>query len=206
MNYILELIVGPMFSGKTTRLIERYNELIKSGKKCIAINYALDTRYGENKIVSHDGLNIDCLSIKDLDEISIDLNDNNSDFSKAEYILINEAQFFTNLKTNIMYLINISKKNVILCGLDLDYKREKFGELMDLGSIATKIEYLRGKCNTKKCNYPSQFTHRLVECDQQILIGTNEYIPVCEECYRSYHELSNKNAPVWDINQVYNDI
>ena len=204
MDYILELIVGPMFSGKTTRLIERYNELIKSGKKCIAINYALDTRYGENKIVSHDGLNIDCLSIKDLDEISLHLND--SEFVKAEYILINEAQFFANLKTNIMYLINISKKNVILCGLDLDYKREKFGQLLDLGSIATKIEYLRGKCNTKKCNYPSQFTHRLVECDQQILIGTNEYIPVCEACYRSYHELSNKNLPGLGIAQLYNDI
>ena len=65
----ITLIYGPMFSGKTTKLIEIYENLILKDKaKCIAINYALDKRYGENKIISHDGLNIDCYSITNIEE------------------------------------------------------------------------------------------------------------------------------------------
>ena len=64
----ITLIYGPMFSGKTTKLIELYKETLTKNKNCIAINYELDTRYGKNKISSHDGLAIDCYSITNLDD------------------------------------------------------------------------------------------------------------------------------------------
>ena len=196
MSSSLELIVGPVFSGKTTRLIERYNELTNSGKKCIAINYSSESSDGNNKMVSHDGLSIDCISMTNLDEnLSY-----NSEFVQAEFVLINDAQFFNKLKISIRYLIIILKKNVILCGLDLDYKREKFCELMELASSANKIEFLRGKCSIEGCKLPSKFT------DQ---IGTNKYIPVCQKCYKGHCTPTGFSAKKKIINftniEIYNE-
>tara|TARA_B110001450_G_scaffold256350_5_gene286474 strand:- start:5511 stop:6080 length:570 start_codon:yes stop_codon:yes gene_type:complete len=183
MGY-LELIVGPMFSGKTTRLIERYNEISKT-EKCLVINSHLDTRYGQKKLVSHDGLSIDCVNIEIFDELSN--SEHQKRFVDATYIFINEAQFFSNLKLWTMHVLDIMRKNVILCGLDLDYKKEQFGELLDLKCRANKFIQLTGKCNN--CSNPSMYTHRISEEEQQLVIGVTNYIPVCEECYNKYENV-----------------
>ena len=102
---------------------------------------------------------------------------------QAKYVFINEAQFFKGLKYWTIFLIDIMKKNVILCGLDLDFRREKFGELMDLVPRATSVYRLTGKCNTEGCPHVSLFSHRVVNNNDQVLIGSKEYIPLCENCY-----------------------
>ena len=169
-----------MYSGKTSKLIDRYNEL-KDKHKCLAINYIFDKRYtNENKIVSHNKVSIDCLCIQDLEELTSNL-DNLDMLNNAEYIFINEAQFFKELKSWVLYVKNTLNKNLILCGLDLDYKREKFGELIDLTIAATKTFKMLGVCS--KCENASLYTHRLVNNNKQILIGSSEYIPVCENCW-----------------------
>lgn len=171
----IELIYGCMFSGKTSKLIERYNEL-KDDYKCLAINYNLDNRYTDgNKIVSHDKKELDCVLVDDLGDLM-----NNIGYS-YDYIFINEAQFFENLEHAVLFMCYGLKMNVILCGLDLDYKREKFGELMNLKSRASQVYHMKGKCD--KCEKESLFTHRLVDNDNQVLIGSSEYIPVCEDCW-----------------------
>uniref|UniRef100_A0A6C0H3T7 thymidine kinase n=1 Tax=viral metagenome TaxID=1070528 RepID=A0A6C0H3T7_9ZZZZ len=176
----ITLIYGPMFSGKTTKLIEIYREIQGTHKKCIAINYELDTRYGKNKIISHDGLAIDCYSIKNLDDF-IKNNATKELIANADYIFINEAQFFDSLYTSVLYLNETLGKNVVLCGLDLDYKRDKFGTMMELLSKATNVYKMTGKC--AKCSGASCYSHRSVNSHFQILIGTAEYIPLCETCY-----------------------
>ena len=176
----ITLIYGPMFSGKTTKLIEIYKETLAQQKNCIAINYELDTRYGKNKIISHDGLVIDSYSIINIDDF-INNSPTKELVSNADYIFINEAQFFESILTSVLYLTNILKKNVVLCGLDLDYKRQKFGTMMDLLSKATNVFKMTGKC--VKCNKASCYSHRTVNSYFQILIGTSEYIPLCETCY-----------------------
>jgi len=178
----ITLIYGPMFSGKTTKLIEIYRTLLKMHKKCIAINYELDTRYGKNKIISHDGLAIDCYSIINLDAF-INNSPTKELIANADYIFINEAQFFDSIYTSVLYLNETLGKNVILCGLDLDYKRQKFGTMMDLVIKSTKLFKMTGKC--VKCGGASCYSHRLVNNTNyfQILIGTSEYIPLCETCY-----------------------
>ena len=176
----ITLIYGPMFSGKTTKLIELYKETLTKNKNCIAINYELDTRYGKNKISSHDGLAIDCYSITNLDDF-IKNSHTKEVIANADYIFINEAQFFETIFESVLYLNETLKKNVILCGLDLDYKREKFGSMMDLLSKATNVFKMSGKC--VKCNGLSCYSHRIVSSYFQILIGTSEYIPLCEQCY-----------------------
>lgn len=176
----LELIYGCMFSGKTSKLIDRYNEL-KDKYKCLAVNYIFDKRYtNEDKIVSHNNDFIDCICIQDLEELTSDL-DNLDKLNDAEYIFINEAQFFKELKSWVLYVKNTLKKNIILCGLDLDFKREKFGELMDLTIVATKTFRMLGSCD--KCGNASLYTHRLVDNEAQVLIGASEYIPVCDDCW-----------------------
>ena len=87
-NPSITLIYGPMFSGKTTKLIELYRETIAKNRKCVAINYELDTRYGKNKIISHDGLAIDCYSITDLDDF-IKNSATKDVITNADYIFIN---------------------------------------------------------------------------------------------------------------------
>ena len=80
-----------------------------------------------------------------------------------------------------MYLSETLKKNVVLCGLDLDYKRTRFGTMMELLSKATNVFKMAGKC--AKCNDVSCYSHRISNSYFQILIGTTQYIPLCETCY-----------------------
>ena len=177
-NGKIELIYGCMFSGKTTKLIERYNEL-KDEFRCKCINYIFDKRYtNENKIVSHDKKEMECDCYQDLGDF---INENGNNIYSYDYIFINEAQFFENLEQLVLFMCHVLKINVVLCGLDLDYKREKFGELMNLKSRASELNHMKGKCD--KCENESLFTHRLVDNDNQVLIGSSEYIPVCEECW-----------------------
>jgi len=193
----IELIIGAMFTGKTNKLISRYNEIKYSvshiynnsettyneqpQESMLAINYNLDNRYGTNKIISHDGNAIDCLAINELSEFQTE--PKLSQLHKAKYIFINEAQFFSNLKEWVLEQVDKHHKQVILCGLDSDFKRERFGELLDLIPHANTLVKLNGTCN--RCTNPSIYTHRITNEIEQEIIGTNNYIPLCRNCYLS---------------------
>ena len=178
----ITLIYGPMFSGKTTKLIELYNNNVSlyGQEKCIAFNYKLDTRYGINQIITHDGKKIDCISLINIDDF-ITNEKTRSIILNAQFIFINEGQFFENIDKTVLHLHNTLGKDVILCGLDLDYKREKFGSMMNLVSSATNVYALKGTC--KLCKGASEFSHRTVNNYLQILIGYSQYIPLCQQCY-----------------------
>ena len=109
----LEIIMGPMFSGKTELLIEKYNRCKEQvdQENIIAFNYYKDTRYGDNKIISHNSNQISSINIETLSEIFED-----DDFSKRTHIFINEAQFFPDLKQSIINLVEKYNKNVVICG------------------------------------------------------------------------------------------
>ena len=172
----LEIIMGPMFSGKTEALIEKYITL--SSSKIMAYNFFKDTRYGDNIIASHSGSSIPCKNIQTISEIMNDV----KGIQTVHYILINEAQFFSDLKENVVKLVETYNKKVIICGLDCDYKREKFGEMWDLIPYADSVIKLKGKCNN--CNNDSLFTHRITKEQKQELIGNDIYIPLCRTCYK----------------------
>ena len=180
----LTLIMGPMFSGKTTELINIYNETCKKYGQhtCLALNYTLDNRYGSNKIVSHDSLSIDCISVLKLEHY-FENNNNLTNISNASFIFINEAQFFDDLTYYVLNMKDIHNKHLILCGLDYDFECKKFGQLLDLNIYANKIIYLQGVCKTLNCSYLSKYTHRITKNKEQILIGSHEYIPLCKDCY-----------------------
>ena len=177
---VLEIIIGPMFSGKTTRLIERYNDIKfnHTDDKILVINHIIDSqRYKNNSVVSHNGIEIPAISISKLIDANQELTDNKS----IEYILINEAQFFEDLLEWVINILDNTHISIIICGLDSDYKREKFGQIWDLFPHANSINKLQGKCNN--CFNPSIFTHRVTEDKGQVVVGTCNYIPVCRKCY-----------------------
>ena len=193
----LELIIGPMFSGKTNKLIQRYNEIKFSVEKLssdncgttyselpneeiLAINYDKDTRYGINQIISHDRQAIGCLSVNNL--WLLQSGQHSKQLQEAKYIFINEAQFFGNLKEWVLEQVEKLNKHVILCGLDSDFKRHKFGDILDLIAHADSLVKLYGTCS--KCTKPSIYTNRLPNnSNEQVLIGTDIYTPLCRHCY-----------------------
>ena len=198
----INIIMGPMFSSKTTKLIHSYNEYVKTyGKeKCIMINYSYDKRYSdEQKVVSHDGLSVDCHDTTDLGEF-IDNPSTQTIFLKAKYIFINEAQFFPNLIYLINFAKNILNKNFVLCGLDYDCKKEKFGDLLDLEPYANQVHILTGKCNTQNCLFPSKYSHRIIDFNNQVLIGISQYVPLCKHCYDKKNNKENTNAIINEEN------
>lgn len=182
----LEIIMGPMFSGKTEMLIEIYNkefnciktlsEIVQDNQEIIAFNYYKDTRYGDNIISSHNGKKIPSINIQTLSEIF-----QNDKFEKLTHIFINEAQFFPDLKITIIKLVEQHNKHVVICGLDSDFKREKFGQIWELIPYADKLTKLYGKCNN--CDNKSLFTHRISCEKQQEVVGNNNYISLCRSCY-----------------------
>lgn len=184
-NGSLTIITGCMFSGKTTKLIELHNYLKKIKRiKCLAIKYKLDNRYSDkSEIITHDKLNIECLSCENLNELIFNTTYYNK-FIKATHLFIDEAQFFENLLTWLLYFIKTHNKHIIISGLDYDYKKQPFGQINEAKYYATYVYQLKGKCND--CNNDSIYTYRKVKSDELILIGSNEYIPVCNDCWNKY--------------------
>ena len=176
----LELIIGPMFSGKTTELINRYNTLKinNSDDKILLINHLIDSqRYKHNSIVSHNGIEIPAISITKLGEANKEIEINKN----ICYILINEGQFFEDLYEWVINILDNTHISIIICGLDSDYRRMKFGKIWNLFPHANNIYKLSGKCNN--CSNLSIYTHRISHDDKQVVVGTINYIPLCRTCY-----------------------
>ena len=165
----LNLIIGPMFSGKTTELLRIAKRLQSIDLKVLLLNYYEDTRYSTSDMKTHDNYGLPCKFIKHFD---------NLDWHNYDVICINEAQFFSKL---IPFCKSVLSKNKTLyvSGLDGDYRQEKFGEILDLIPLCDSITKLNAFCKICKDGTHAHFTKRLVSNKSQKLIGTEEYIPVC---------------------------
>ena len=174
----LDITVGPMFSGKTKKLIRTYRNYEE--KNIVAINHSLDTRYMDNAICSHDLDFIPCIMIDNIYDVWYDKNHVYHDMlERSSHILINEAQFFDRLCEVVVSMLKCGKK-VFIYGLDGDFQQEKFGEILDLIPHCDTIEKLRGFCNN--CDNRSIYTKRLEENNKQVVIGNDNYAPRCRRC------------------------
>jgi len=179
MNYscgYLEIITGPMFSGKTTKMINLYNELTnEKNDNILLINYDKDIRYSYNKLSSHDNEMIPCFMTDKL--INVNTLINNYDI-----IMINEAQFFNDIVSWVRFVIVNFNKHIYINGLDGDFNTNTFGNWLDLIPFCDKITKLYAKCNL--CNNKAIFSHRYIDSNEKILIGSDDmYYPVCRICY-----------------------
>ena len=182
----LHLIVGPMFAGKTTNLINKVNELLNNNvneSQILLINHSSDSRYDTNGVIcSHDKIKINSKSFSSLNELV----NNNDIWDSINYLIIDEAQFFSDLYETIEHLfknyIKHSNLNIYIFGLDGDYKQKPFAKskLLELIPYASSITKLLARCTI--CNKDAPFTKRITHSTEQILVGgSNEYQPVCIE-------------------------
>lgn len=178
----LDIIIGPMFSGKTSRIIEIYNYCINNSISVIAINHILDQRYGSNNISSHDSITIPCIQIEKLNDIYLN-KEYNKILLESNVILINEAQFFEDLFNFAIDLVDNKYKKVHICGLDGDFKRNKFGQLSDLIPYCNTITKLNAICNNCTYGQAALFSHRITNEEQQTCIGSTNYSSLCRQCY-----------------------
>lgn len=173
MSY-LNIIIGPMFSGKTTELINLYTNSIYNKK--VIINHNIDKRYtDESSVTSHDKVSLPAISMTQLDDIL-----HNDIILSNEEFYIDESQFFPDLFKVVTKLLDYNKR-IFLCGLDGDFKKIPFndGEILKLIPYCNDIQKLHAKCYI--CGQNASYTKRLVKNNnEQILVGTDEmYQPSC---------------------------
>jgi thymidine kinase len=183
----LEIILGPMYSSKSTRLLEIYKQLKFCNIPVIIINHSIDTRYHETMVSTHDKIMAPCIQTTHLSNVWFEQNTNSNleNYTKvknSDVILINEGQFFDDLYTVVDDMIK-NNKRVYVCGLDSDFERKKFGQILDLIPICDKIVKLTSLCSKCKDGTPAIFSMRLTQEKQQTFVGSDNYIPVCRKCF-----------------------
>ncbi len=177
MNGKLTIILGPMFAGKSTYIINEVKHYNSSD--ILVIKHLSDDRYQQNCIVSHDNISCPCIPYKTLSDM---INNENVKLRDVKTIFIDEAQFFSDLYDKVLYLILVRKINVVLVGLDGDFERKAFGngDLLKLIPLASYVHKFISKCYI--CGQDAPFTKRLIASKEQIVVGgANIYQPACEE-------------------------
>ena len=177
----LELIIGPMFSGKTSKLIEVYKQCKFCNIPVSIINHSLDNRYHDTMLSSHDNIMAPCLKANTLNDIW-NKDNRESILSESDVILINEGQFFQDLYEVVVDMLKYNKK-IYICGLDGDFERKRFGTILDLIPLCDKVTKLTSLCSQCKDGTAGIFSMRLTNEKMQTLVGSNNYIPVCRKCY-----------------------
>ena len=188
----IKLLIGPMFSGKSTRLVETVRKYSFKNKKTILINFVGDTRYSaESKIVTHDQIKYDSLTCKLLSEKIETL-------EKYDVIGIDEGQFFADLVSICEKLCYLGKI-VVVAALSGDFLMKPFPNVAELISKADKIKLMKAYCFY--CHKVAGFSLRTVNSNETILIGASEaYRPVCKACYYQYMNHKKSEEKVSDEN------
>ncbi|MEK5461779.1 thymidine kinase [Staphylococcus sp. FSL K6-0099] len=178
----IETITGSMFSGKSEELIRRLRRGIYAKQKVIVFKPAIDDRYHKEKVVSHDGNEIEAINISTSREVL------NQDLDNVDVIGIDEVQFFDGEIVNIVEQLAKNGHRVVVAGLDMDFRGEPFEPMPKLLAVSEQVTKLQAVCAV--CESPSSRTQRLINGepakidDPIILVGANEsYEPRC----RAHH-------------------
>lgn len=179
----LEIVAGPMFSGKTTELLRRLKCESAIGFRVLYINHTQDTR--GTHFSTHNELytsEIEGIRFLSLQKLSL-----RPDISDIDIIGIDEAQFFPDLVEEVIKMVEDMGKHVIVAGLNGDFRREPFGQILKLEPKADSYTRLRSyciDCSKRSVRTFALFTFRIASEKEIVLTGgKEEYIPLCRECY-----------------------
>jgi thymidine kinase len=176
----IEVIAGSMFSGKTEELIRRLKRAKIARQKVEIFKPEIDVRYSDNKVVSHDENSIQSTPVANSSNILLLA-------SNVDVVGIDEAQFFDKGLTEVVVKIANMGTRVIIAGLDMDFKGKPFGPIPDLMAVADFITKVHAIC--VKCGNVAQFSHRLSEKEQVVLLGEKDvYEPLCRGCFREVNQ------------------
>ena len=178
----LDIIIGPMFAGKSCELIRRIRLLKVLKKEYIVIKPSIDNRYDNlgdsNMIVSHNFDKEHCIVLNKMDDIF------NHELSNINTIFIDEAQFFNDLVNVVKILVEHHKINVVVTGLDGDSKRNKFGHILDLIPFCNSCTKINAACIMCLDGTSAPFSYRVTKQSEQILIGSaDSYMSLCRNHY-----------------------
>ena len=172
----IEVVCGSMFSGKTEELIRRLRRAEFARQKVEIFKPAIDTRYSDDEVVSHDRNSIPSTPVDTSSSILLLSSD-------IDVVGIDEAQFFDAGLVSVCNDLANRGIRVIVAGLDMDYKGVPFGPIPELCAIADEVIKVHAIC--VKCGAVAYVSHRLVASDRRVMLGEqSEYEPLCRECYR----------------------
>lgn len=179
----LDILIGPMFAGKSSRILSLISRYAAIDTPVIVIKHADDTRYRRNEIATHDGQHAPCIAVRDLDDLVAE------DILRFRVIIVDEAQFFHGLVPFVEWIVDTLGKTLYLVGLDGDSNRRPFGELLHCIPLADRVERITAFCRRCADGTPAPFTHRRSgPQDQQVIVGGQErYIALCRACYHREH-------------------
>lgn len=173
----LKLVVGPMFSMKSTQIIDYIDKLKAKNIPTLVLSHISDDRYLKEHIVTHDKIKRPCIAISDLFQVL-----KNKDFENARVIIIEEAQFFSNLNKFVRKIVNEDKKEVVVSGLSGDFNMNPIGEIHYLYSFADEVLTCKSIC--EKCGEFASFTCKYSGNNNLVQVGgKNIYKPLCRECF-----------------------
>jgi thymidine kinase len=171
----IEVICGSMFSGKTEELIRRMKRAQYAKQKVEIFKPAIDNRYDEIKVVSHDSNSIHSTPVPSSANILLLAND-------VQVVGIDEAQFFDNGLTEVCNQLANNGVRVIVAGLDMDYLGNPFGPMPALLAIAEYVTKVHAIC--MHCGNLANHSHRITDEADLVLLGeTNNYEPLCRACF-----------------------
>ena len=177
----IEVICGSMFSGKTEELIRRLKRAKIAKQKVEIFKPAIDIRYDEEKVVSHDQNYIMSTPVPSSSNILLLAND-------IDVVGIDEAQFFDTELVNVCNQLAQSGIRVIIAGLDMDYLGKPFGPMPALLATAEYVTKVHAIC--MNCGDLAHVSHRTIESNKLVVIGEKEsYEPLCRSCFNEKMKL-----------------
>lgn len=180
----IEVVCGSMFSGKTEELIRRMKRAQFAKQKVEIFKPAMDVRYSEVDVVSHDHNAIPSTPVDFSGTILLMASD-------VDVVGIDEAQFFDMGIVDVCRQLANQGIRVIVAGLDMDYQGNPFGPMPALMAIAEEVYKVHAIC--VRCGDLAYISHRLVDNQQQVLLGeTEKYEPICRHCYEELKRTSGK--------------
>ena len=172
----IEVICGSMFSGKTEELIRRLKRAKFAKQKVEIFKPAIDVRYDEIKVVSHDDNAIHSTSVPSSSNIFLLASD-------VEVVGIDEAQFFDEGLVNVCHQLADRGVRVIVAGLDMDYTGKPFGPIPGLLATAEYVTKVHAIC--MRCGSLANHSYRISTNDTLVMLGeTDSYEPLCRDCFR----------------------
>lgn len=176
----IEVICGPMFSGKTEELIRRLRRAVIARQKVQVFKPAIDTRYHETNITSHSAQSLEAVAVQSVEELHRMLR------SDTQVVGIDEAQFFgRELVAFVVALAHLGVR-VVIAGLDIDALERAFGPMPLLLAQADRVDKLTAVC--VECTAPARHSHRISPGDHVVHVGaTDSYEALCRRCYATRH-------------------
>jgi thymidine kinase len=173
----VEVVCGPMFSGKTEELIRRVKRAQIAKQRVQIFKPAMDTRYSEEEVVSHSSLTIKAEPVESAVDILVRLKDS------TRVVAIDEIQFFDEAIVTVVTKLAARGCRVICAGLDLDYRAQPFGPIPQLLAIADEVTKIHAICTV--CGSPAVRSQRLSKSKEQVLLGeTDAYEARCRGHYQ----------------------